>query len=248
MTEEELIREFRDNGWYQLKDEIYNRYRFTPAKIEMEEHHVGVYRSKKDNHSRRNFDEALKALSKARRNDSLAYLALKQIQAIYREEKKLAEESAAKRLKYRQVIIKPMVDAYFEWVKENLSKVSAKGKTHKGLSYCINQEKYLRIFLEDGEVPIDNNAAEQSIRGVCIGKKNWVMIDTIAGAESSAIIYSIAETAKANNLKPYDYFEYLLSEIPNHMDDKDLSFLEVLLPWSEKLPDHCRKPKPASKR
>ena len=74
------------------------------------------------------------------------------------------------------------------------------------------------------------------------------MIDTIAGAESSAIIYSIAETAKANNLKPYDYFEYLLSEIPNHMDDKDLSFLEDLLPWSEKLPDHCRKPKPASKR
>ena len=50
MTEEELIREFGDNGWYQLKDEIYNRYRFTPAKIEIEEHHVGVYRSKKDNH------------------------------------------------------------------------------------------------------------------------------------------------------------------------------------------------------
>lgn len=102
--------------------------------------------------------------------------------------------------------------------------------------------------MEDGEVPIDNNAAEQSIRSFCIGKKNWVMIDTIAGAESSAIIYSIAETAKANNPKPYDYFEYLLSEIPNHMDDKDLSFLEDLLPWSEKLPDHCRKPKPASKR
>ena len=52
------------------------------------------------------------------------------------------------------------------------------------------------------EVPMDNNAAEQSIRGFCIGKKNWVMIDTVAGAKSSAIIYSIAETAKANNLKP----------------------------------------------
>ena len=63
------------------------------------------------------------------------------------------------------------------------------------------------MFLDDGEVPMDNNAAEQSIRGFCIGKKNWVMIDTIAGAKSSAIIYSIAETAKANNLKPYDYFE-----------------------------------------
>lgn len=67
------------------------------------------------------------------------------------------------------------------------------------------------------------------------------MIDTIAGAEASAILYSIAETSKANNLKPYDYFEYLLSGIPNHMDDKDLSFLENLSPLSEQLPAHCRK-------
>ena len=62
------------------------------------------------------------------------------------------------------------------------------------------------------------------------GKKNWVMIDTIAGAEASAIVYSLSETAKANNLKPYDYFEYLLTEIPKHMDDTDRSFLEDLLP------------------
>ena len=60
-----------------------------------------------------------------------------------------------------------------------------------------------------------------------VGKKNWVMIDTIAGAEASAIIYSIAETAKANNLKPYDYFEYLLTEIPKHMEDHDTSFCEI---------------------
>lgn len=60
------------------------------------------------------------------------------------------------------------------------------------------------------------------------------MIDTIAGAEASAIIYSIAETAKANHLKPYNYFEYLLTEIPKHMDDHDTSFCEDLLPWSAK--------------
>ena len=62
------------------------------------------------------------------------------------------------------------------------------------------------------------------------------MIDSIAGADSSAIIYSIAETAKANNLKPYDYFEYLLTEIPKHLDESDRSFCENLLPWSDKLP------------
>ena len=69
------------------------------------------------------------------------------------------------------------------------------------------------------------------------------MIDTINGAKASAIIYSIAETAKANYLKPYDYFEYLLEEIPKHMDDTDQSFLEDLLPWSDKLPERIRKPR-----
>ena len=89
---------------------------------------------------------------------------------------------------------------------------------------------------------MDNNASERTIRGFCIGKKNWEMIDTVNGATSSAIIYSIAETAKANQLKPYEYFEYLLTEIPKHMDDKNSNFLEELLPWSETLPENIRKP------
>ena len=97
------------------------------------------------------------------------------------------------------------------------------------------------MFLTDGDVPIDNSASERSIRTFCIGKKNWQMIDTIKGANSSAIIYSIAETAKANNLKPYDYFVYLLEEIPKHMEQKDRTFLEDLLPWSKKLPEGIRK-------
>ena len=67
------------------------------------------------------------------------------------------------------------------------------------------------------------------------------MIDTINGAHSSAIIYSIAETVKANNLKPYDYFVYLMEEIPKHMDQEDRTLLEYLLPWSEKLPEGIRK-------
>lgn len=90
---------------------------------------------------------------------------------------------------------------------------------------------------------MDNNASERAIRGFCIGKKNWEMIDTVNGATRSAIIYSIAETAKANQLKPYEYFEYLLTEIPKHMDDKNNNFLEELLPWSQTLPENIRKPK-----
>ncbi len=193
-------------------------------------------------HARRRFDEAVKALPKAKQKDSRAYLALTMIQAIYREEKLLKDLPAEERMIRRQLNVKPLVEAYFVWVRENLPKVPQKSKTWEGFNYSLSQEKYLKVFLDDGEVPMDNNAAEQSIRGFCIGKKNWVMIDTIAGAKSSAIIYSIAETAKANNLKPYDYFEYLLTEIPKHLDDTDRSFLDDLLPWSPSLPENCRKP------
>ncbi len=193
-------------------------------------------------HARRRFDEAVKALPKAKQKDSRAYLALSMIQAIYREEKQLKELPPQERQNRRQLSVRPLVEAYFIWVRENLPKVPQKSKTWEGFSYSLNQEKYLKVFLDDGEVPMDNNAAEQSIRGFCIGKKNWVMIDTVAGAKSSAIIYSIAETAKANNLKPYEYFEYLLTEIPRHLDDTDRAFLDDLLPWSPNLPANCRKP------
>ncbi len=193
-------------------------------------------------HARRRFDEAVKALPKAKQKDSRAYLALTMIQAIYREEKQLKELSAQERQDRRQLSVKPLVEAYFTWVRENLPKVPQKSKTWEGFNYSLGQEKYLKVFLDDGEVPMDNNAAEQSVRGFCIGKKNWVMIDTVAGAKSSAIIYSIAETAKANNLKPYDYFEYLLAEIPKHLDETDRGFLDDLLPWSPDLPVNCRKP------
>ena len=193
-------------------------------------------------HVRRRFDEAVKALPKQKQKDSCAYLALTMIQAIYREEKQLKDLPAGERKNRRQLSVRPLVEAYFTWVRENLPKVPQKSKTWEGFNYSLNQEKYLKVFLDNGEVPMDNNAAEQSIRGFCIGKKNWVMIDTITGAKSSAIIYSIAETAKANNLKPYDYFEYLLTEIPKHLDVPDRSFLDDLLPWSPSLPENCRKP------
>jgi len=193
-------------------------------------------------HARRRVDEAQKVVPKVGRKESMAYLLMKQIQAIYREEGKLKDLTSKERLTQRQVIIKPLVDALFVYLKQHESEVPSKGKLHDAFTYFLNQEKYLRVFLTDGDVPMDNNASERAIRGFCIGKKNWQVIDTIRGAESSAIIYSIAETAKANNLKPYEYFEYLLAEIPKHMDETDTSFLEAMLPWSKGLPEYIRKP------
>ncbi len=190
-------------------------------------------------HCRRRFDEALKLIPKPSQKESNAFLLLKQIQAIYREEGKLNDLSSDERLKQRQAVIKPLVDAFFAYLKT--INVSKKDKFGDAVRYALNQEKYLRVFLTDGDVPIDNNACERAIRGCCIGKKKWQMIDTIHGAKSSAIIYSIVETAKANNLKPFDYVQHLLEEIPKHMNDKDCSFLEDLLPWSEKLPEGIRK-------
>lgn len=190
-------------------------------------------------HCRRRFDEALKLIPKPSKKESNAFLLMKQIQAIYREEGKLNDLSSNERLKQRQAVIKPLVDAFFVYLKT--INVSKKDKFGDAVGYALNQEKYLRVFLTDGDVPIDNNASERAIRGFCIGKKNWQMIDTIHGAKSSAIIYSIVETAKANNLKPFDYVQHLLEEIPKHMNDKDCSFLEDLLPWSEKLPVGIRK-------
>ena len=190
-------------------------------------------------HCRRRFDEALKLINISHQKESEAFLLMKQIQAIYREEGKLNDLSSNERLKQRQAVIKPLVDAFFAYLKN--IKVSRKDKFGDAVGYALNQEKYLRVFLTDGDVPIDNNASERAIRGFCIGKKNWQMIDIINGAKASAIIYSIVETAKANNLKPFDYVQYLLEEIPQHMDDTDCAFMEDLLPWSEKLPAEIRK-------
>ena len=193
-------------------------------------------------HAGRRFDEAQKVAPEIGQKETMSYLIMKQIQAIYREEGKLKELPSEERLRQREVIIKPLVDALFVYVKQQNETIQLKGKLRDAVNYLLNQEKYLKVFLTDGDVPMDNNASERAIRGFCIGKKNWQVIDTIKGANSSAIIYSIAETAKANNLKPYEYFEHLLTEIPKHMEDTNRSFIEELLPWSENLPKHIRKP------
>lgn len=194
-------------------------------------------------HCRRRFYDALETIPKQGRKGTIGYLVVKQIQAIYREEGKLLDLSPEERFRQRQVVVKPLVDALFVYLKQNEPKIQAKGKMREAFDYALNQERYLKVFLTDGDVPMDNNASERAIRGFTIGRKNWQMIDTIKGANASAVIYSIAETAKANGLKPFEYFEHLLHEIPEHMDDHNLSFLDDLLPWSPALPERIRKNK-----
>lgn len=198
-------------------------------------------------HARRFFSDAVKAMTdRESAKRSTAYQALLKISSIYKLDEGLKTLTAERRFSERQKTIKPLVEEYFSWVKVVLETQLPKGKTADGLKYCINQEKYLKVFLEDGEVPIDNSASERSIRTFCIGKKNWVLIDSIKGAQASAVIYSISETAKLNNLSTYNYFCYLLTELPKLADRNgniNPRALGSLLPWANVLPENCHKPR-----
>ena len=133
------------------------------------------------------------------------------------------------------------MEAFFAWAKEiQESGRLTKGKTLEGINYCINQEGALKVFLDDGEVPLDNNATEGALRSFCLHKHAWKLIDSIDGAKSSAIVYSITETAKANHLSPFRYLTHVLIVLKDHQDDTDYRFIEDLLPWSDQLPEICR--------
>lgn len=195
-------------------------------------------------HMNRKFKDALKGLGKSGQKTaagSIAGEAVERIGKIFNLDNKLDEMTSDKRLQIRKEKLKPLVDEFFEWLKKHRRDVTLKSLTGRAMTYALNQETYLRVFLSDGNVPMENNAAERAIRPFCIGKKNWVMSDTIHGAEASGTVYSIVETAKANGLKPYEYMKHLLEVIPQHMDDTNLDFLDDLMPWSDKLSEECRK-------
>lgn len=194
-------------------------------------------------HARRPFAEIVKSLGAEKASGTMAAEALMQIQAIYHADNLLLKLPPSERKKRRKLLVKPMVDGYFDWCREVQEKLTPSSETAKGIRYSLNQEKYLRVFLTDPQIPMDNNLAEQAIRPFCVGKKNWKLIDTVHGAQASAILYSIVETAKANGLNIYQYFRHLLTVIPQHMEDTTLDFLDDLLPWSKNLPEICRKKK-----
>lgn len=147
--------------------------------------------------------------------------------------------SATERKKQRHLVLSEKVDAYFAWAKQKYSQVTHNSTIGKALAYSINQEDYLRVFLSDGNVPMDNNYAEQTIRPFTIGRKNFIMIESSNGAKASAILYSLVETAKANMINTFEYFNLLLTKIPQHMDDKDFKFIDDLLPWSPRVQKEC---------
>ena len=187
-------------------------------------------------HAKRKYTEIVKTDGSKKSKGTLSEKAVKKISHIFYENGKLDSLPVEERLKGRQEKIKPLVDDYFEWVRKNSRYVDPQSQTGKAFAYSLNQEKYLRTFLNDAMVEMDNNAAERAIRPFTTGRKNWVMIDTIRGAEASAVLYSLAEISRANNLKAYEYFSYLLTELPKYIHDFETEVPDSLYPWSEEFP------------
>ena len=190
-------------------------------------------------HARRPYAEFIKSVGVSASKGSIAQEAYDMITEIMHIDNSYDDLSSSDRKKQRQQHLKQKVDDYFAWVKIKYDQVTKNSTIGKALAYSINQEEYLRKFLSDGNIPMDNNCAEQAIRPFTLGRKNFVIIESDNGAKASAILYSLVETAKANQINTYKYFELLLTEIPKHMEDKNLSFLNGLLPWSSKVRKKC---------
>ena len=103
-----------------------------------------------------------------------------------------------------------------------------KGRLGTALTYLHNQWDHLTLFLKDSRIPLDNNPAENAIRPFVIGRKNWLFSDTPKGAQASANLYSLIETAKANGVEPYSYLCKVFEELPKAETEEDLN---KLLPW-----------------
>ena len=189
-------------------------------------------------HARRPFAEFIKFL-KSSADGTIAQEAYAMITEIMHIDNGFDDLPSTDQLSQRQLLLYEKVDAYFAWIKQKYAQVAHNSTIGKALAYSIHQEPYLRTFLSDGDIPMDNNYAEQAIRPFTIGRKNFVLIESSNGARASAMIYSLVETAKANQLNVYEYFELLLTEIPKHMSDTSLDFIDALLPWTPSVQKTC---------
>ena len=176
------------------------------------------------------FDEAVKAQAKTGRG-GLAKQGLALINKIYRIEK-LAREAGLKaeaRKKLRDEKARPIWKELREWLDKVRHHAPPKTLVGMALRYLDEQWPHLVAVLEDGRLEVDNNLCENAIRPFCLGRKNWMFSDTPAGAEASARLYSLVETAKANGLEPYAYLRRVFTDLPQA---KTLEDVEALLPWN----------------
>lgn len=186
-------------------------------------------------HARRRFITALDALPKGKQKNSSAYKGLAFISKLYEIEESIREKSAEERYTVRQEQSKPVFEALSAWAKT--LHTSGKSSLGDALSYLTDNEPYLRRYLEDGRLEIDNNRAERSIKPFVMSRKNFLFANTPSGAESSAVVFSLIQTAIENGLDPCRYLTYVFSNAPV-LFEQTTDWVTPLLP--ENAPEECR--------
>jgi hypothetical protein len=191
-------------------------------------------------HARRKFVDVLKTLPKPMQKDSPASIGVAYCDRLFDLERKYDEQgvSPEERRELRQLEAKPVFEAFLAWAYEILPSLRDKSKLKEAVGYVINQQSRLKSFLLDGRIEISNNRAERCIRPFAIGRNNWMFAYSPKGAEASAIIYSIVETAKANGLVPFKYLEFLFETMPNIPVDQYVD----CLPWNPSVRERCSVP------
>lgn len=162
---------------------------------------------------------------------------------LFRLDAKAKEVPQGQRLQWKQAHIRRKMDLFFRWAQKEREKAGpAKTALYQALNYCLNEQKYLENYLEDERIELSNNMAERSIRPFVVGRKNWLFCNTPRGAESSAVWYSVIQTAKENGLLPFEYLTYLFEQLRGTSEDVlNQEDLDRLLPWSDQIPDRCRR-------
>ena len=133
-----------------------------------------------------------------------------------------------------------VMNTLFEWLHTMEDSVDSSSLIGDAILYTLNQKVYLRRYLEDGHLSIDNNSAERALKNFAVGRRNWLFAKSVQEADASVLVYSITETALLNHLKPYTYLTYILDEIRKMGAFPKEEELKKLLPWSEELPEYCR--------
>ena len=194
-------------------------------------------------HARRRFDEALTVLkkdfTKEQLKETTAYQAMARIGILYKIEEMIRDKSPEERYEERQKQAKPLLEAFFEWLHTLEDSVDRSSLIGEAVLYTLNQEVYLKRYLEDGHLSIDNLAAERSLKNFATGRRNWLFAKSIHGAQASATVYSITETAMLNGLKPYHYLTYVLEKMKDLGPFPEKEAILELLPWSSSLPADC---------
>ena len=214
------------SGW--LHADGYQGYHKLPQRIRV----VGCWA-----HARRKFDEALHTIPKEQQSISKPAEALCYFAKLFWLEEQFADMAAEERYTRRLEQAKPVLEALFAWANELKSTTAPKSALGKALHYLLEQWCYLLRYLEDGRLEISNNRAERSIKPFVMGRKNWLFANTPAGARSSAVIYSLIETAKENGLDPYRYLLWVLSTAPQ-LAQQDSTWAEQMIP--SLAPDICK--------